>query len=217
MLMTLDEISTKYYISKRKIESNLALLKPIYQNTNKMVFNGQKWLIDTTLIKEITNRNYARHLVEWDDSKKVDDIDIKSIIKEKDLRTFITIAPRGITSMIKIKDIARDVFDYYQQNYSPDEPTFFIYSLETNSLYFKDKPESTEADYQICYHIHAVTNAGYSPEQHKELTEILQDQVDDYKVHHTHTVAISPYVMDIGIGALNYTLKMREFTGAFIK
>ena len=218
MLMTLDEIAVKYHISKRKLESNLKDLKDLYQHTNKLIYNGQKWLVDTSLIKEITSREYAKHIVQFDEFKEVDDIDLKGLIKERDLKTFLTVAPRGITSKLKIKDIVRDVFDYYQQHHQPDnEPTIFIYSIETNSYYFKERADSTEKDLQITYHIHATTNAKFNPIQQKELTEILQGQVDNYIIHDKHTVSVSPYVLGIGQGALNYTLKYKEYCGAMIK
>lgn len=218
MMLTLDEISQKYHISKRKLESNLARLKPIYEHTSKMTYTGQKWLIDSSLIKEITNRKYAKHYVEFDSFKKVDEVTLKDLIKEKELCTFLTIAPRQITSLIKVKDIVRDVFDYYQTNYTAEHvPTFFIYGIETNTNYHKDKPYASEKDYDINYHIHAVTNAKYNAVQKQEITQILQEQIDDYRIHDIHTVAISPYLQDIGMGGLAYSLKLSGYTGTYIK
>jgi hypothetical protein len=218
MLMTLEEISLKYHISKRTLETNIKGLKELYQHSNKLIYNGQKWLVDTSLLKEITQREYAKNYIAFDEFKEVDEIDLKELIKERDLNTLITVAPRGITSKLKIKDIVRDVFDYYYNEHQNDnEPTFFIYSIESNSYYFKEKKDSTEKDLKQCFHIHAVTNAKFNPIQQKELTELLQGQINDYKIHDKHTVSVSPYVLGLGIGGLAYTLKHKEYTGAFIK
>jgi hypothetical protein len=208
-MKTLDEISNDYHISKRTLESNLTRVKLLYENTDKLMFNGQKWLADASVIKAITERKYCKHYTQYDNSIIVDDIDLKSLINENELKVFLTIAPKGIKSILKLKDVVRDTFEYYQQQNKTD-PTFFIYGIENNTDYFDEKQNKG-------FHIHAVTNAPYHHKQQQEITANLKEEIDPNRIHEIYTVNIAPYEIGIGIGGLNYSLKMNTYTGAYIK
>ncbi|MFV8376009.1 hypothetical protein [Flavobacterium sp. LB1P71] len=209
-MLTLEEIGQKYHISKRVLETNLSILKPIYGPTDKLIFNGQKWLISESLIKEITERKYCKHYTQYDNRQKVDKIELLTLIKENKLKTFLTIAPKGIKSVAKIKDIVRDTFEYYNNTHSPEAPIFFIYGIEDNTDYLDEKQNRG-------YHIHAVTTANYTGDQQQQITTILEEQIGSDRVHPIYTVSIAPYVMDLGIGGLRYSLKENNYTGCYIK
>jgi hypothetical protein len=207
-MKTLDEISNYYHISKRTLESNLARLKPIYENSDNLQYDGQKWFINETLIKAITERKYCKHYTSYDNYKIVDSIDLQSLISENKLKVFLTLAPKGIKSVLQLKDIIRDTFEYYHQQNTSD-PTFFIYGIENNTDYFNEKENKG-------FHIHAVTSAPYHHKQQQEITAILQEQIHSSRIC-DNTVQIKPYLMDIGMGGLRYSLKENSYTGAYIK
>ena len=202
-MLTLEEISLKYHVSKRTLESNVSILKEEYVKSGKMIYNGQKWLISTDIIKAITERKYAKHLVNYDNGLIVDNVDLKGLCKEKDLKTFLTIAPKQI-------HIVKTVFDYLHSNSTENEPTIYIYSHERNSDYLNERGNQG-------YHIHAVSTATYSPKHQQNIYNILTDILPLDKIHPTHTVQVVPYVLGLGIGAVNYTLKEATHTGAYIQ
>ncbi len=209
-MLTLEEISLKYHISKRTLETNVSILKEEYVKSGKMIYNGQKWLISTDIIKAITQRKYAKHIVNYDNGLIVDNVDLKGLVNEKDLKTFLTIAPKQIHSTRKIEGIVKTVFDYLHTNSTENEPTIYIYSHERNSDYLNERGNQG-------YHIHAVSTATYSPTHKENIYNILTDILPSDKIHATHTVQVVPYVLGLGIGAVNYTLKEATHTGAYIQ
>ena len=207
-MLTIEDIVNRYHISYRAVETNLSKIKDMFNGTEYMQFNGQKWLLHESLVPQLTARQYVKHYTEFDNGVKVDEIDLKTLVTENDLKTFTTIAPKGIKSLSKMKDIIRDVFEYYKSTSS--EPVFFVYSIENNTDYLNEKENRG-------YHAHFVTTATFNRNDQSQINEILLEQLPNDKVHKQYTVSVSPYVMGLGIGALNYTLKYKEHTGAYIK
>jgi len=116
-MYSINELSNKCHVSIRTIETNIALFKGELTSSGKITIDGNKWLISRQGIKTVTNRKYAKHYVNYDNSIKADDIDLFALLKEKEYKTFITIAPKGIKSLQKMKDIVRDIFELYHNNY----------------------------------------------------------------------------------------------------
>ena len=208
-MLTIEQISNKYNISVRAIESNLSKIKPKYIDTGLLVFDGQRWSADLIIVPELTKRQYAKHIVGYDNSQLVDDIDLKTIIPEQELKVFGTIAPKQVKSITKMNHLVREVFDYYSSSQSGT--TFFIYGIEDNTDYFDERQNRG-------FHFHYVTNAtNKGIVDQINLTQMLEDQLGAEKINKTHTVNVSPYEMGIGNGGLKYSLKSSRFTGALIK
>jgi hypothetical protein len=204
-MKTLKEISVQYHISQRTLESNLSINKDKWLTENKIIHNGKCWVVDETITKDITHRKYARNYVGFDDGVKVDNVDLSKIVDESLLKSFVTIAPKGVHSKHKHMNIIRDIFEYYVSK--SDEPVFFIYGIENNTNYYENNNG---------YHIHYVTTADYSRNDKDNILEILRDQLTADCVHDQYTVATAPYVKING-GGLSYSLKMNQYTGALIK
>jgi hypothetical protein len=84
-------------------------------------------------------------------------------------------------------------------------------------MVLKDNTDYLNEKQNWGYHIHIVTTAEFNTDQRSEIYDLLVEQLGEKSVHKEHTVQVSPYVLGVGIGALNYTIKSKHSTGCYIK
>ena len=195
MKKTLLQLSEQHLIGYRSLERNLAKIKANQPPPESIYHDGTRWHIDDSLTSTICNRKYRRFV---DDRKQLVEV-IKSIKKyESELNIFGTVAVKGVESIPILNNFMHQMFDYYTT--SRDAPVKLLWSIENNTNYFENNKG---------YHIHFVTDAPNTNliEHQKELNEILLTSLPKQQVNQDRSVRLDNYIMGLGIGGLNYTLK----------
>jgi len=147
--------------------------------------------------------NPIKHKQGYSNGLPIDNIDLTNF----EPKTFITIAPRLLYSKEKILIAIRTVFDYFDAYTSAS--TSLVYGIETNSNYFEEHRKGIPTP----LHFHAVTDANFNPIHKKNIYNILVEVLGSEYISEAITVQVVPYLHNIGIGGIAYTIKENYNTG----
>ncbi len=194
-MRTLQQLSEQHLIGYRTLERNLSKIKRTNPTKESLFHDGTRWLVDERLTSSICKRKYKRFV---DDREELTTI-IKSFKKfESKLTIFGTVAVKGVESIPMLNNFMHQLFGHLTA--TTDAPVKLLWGIENNTNYF---------DNNNGYHIHFVSDAPSDDlrTHQKELNEILLASLPKNQVNEYRSVKVEEYVMGLGIGGLNYTVK----------